>query len=835
MNQPEVFAEEVLARLRDSPYPLSLRELASRLELHGSQRKQLKKALQRLQQTKRVVEVGGNRYLLAERHRHRTSAPRATPREVGTGHGPRVTGQEVQGRLVCHRDGYGFVIPDKPIPEMEGDIFIPPPALGDAMHGDRVAVRLAPRRGARMEGRISRVLDRAHPTLVGQFHFAPTRADHNYVQPYDTRILQPVFIPAGEEIPGGYPRPRQALAGAMVNVELTRFPSATSPARGRVVEVLGHTGDLGLDVKVIIRKYHLPDEFPPEVLREAERTPQTVDPAAAARREDFRALPIVTIDGEDAKDFDDAVYVERLAGGHWLLHVHIADVSHYVRPASAFDREARLRGTSVYFPDRALPMLPLELSTGICSLNPKVDRLVLSVLMEIDGHGRILRYRFAEGLIRSAARMTYSAVNAILEGDADLRAQYGPLAAEFEKMRELALILNAARERRGSIDFDLPEPVLRFDPQGQIAAITRSERNIANRLIEEFMLAANETVACFLAARVAALYRVHERPEPRKVLEFEEIAASFGYSLGLPPGVMHRVRLGERPGRRRGHGRRERTVEIPERLDVTPRHYQRLTQQIAGKPEERILAYLMLRSLRQARYAEENLGHFALATDCYTHFTSPIRRYPDLIIHRLLRACLKTHDKFSPSPQAPAWGESAHGPSSTSSVSSVPLWFTPSTQPGKPASSPEAPASGKSATGPLKKEELRAIAIESSEAERRADDAERELINLKKLDFMEQHLGDHFDALIISITKYGFWVELFDLFVEGFVPGETLEATVHYSFHEAPPRLLPRRQSRGARAPSFHLGDRVRVRLDRIDRARNKLQFSALFAQGESA
>jgi ribonuclease R len=684
------------------------------------------------------------------------------------------------------------------------------------MHGDRVGVRVVGRRGGgRVEGRIARVLKRAHPTLVGQFHYGPVggrgEASH-YVQPYDTRLRQPVLVAPGDEVPAGYRGPRGSLEGALVNVELTRFPSAGRPARGRVVEVLGHTGDLGLDVKVIIRKYHLPDEFPEEVQREAEHAPQTVEAGEAARREDFRRLPIVTIDGEDARDFDDAVYVERLANGRWLLQVHIADVSHYVRPGTALDREARLRGTSVYFPDRALPMLPVELSNGICSLNPKVDRLVLSALMEIDGSGQVVRYRLAEGVIHSAARMTYTSVNRLLEGDRELRARYAALADEFEKMRELALILTAARERRGSIDFDLPEPVLRFDPEGQIAAITRSERNIAHRLIEEFMLAANETVARFLAERLPALYRVHELPDPRRVLEFEEIAASFGYSLGLAPARLHRVRLDERAGRRRGYaGRRPRTVEVPERLDVSPRHYPRLVEKIAGKAEERILAYLMLRSLKQARYAEQNLGHFALATDCYTHFTSPIRRYPDLIVHRLLRWCLRRQTEAGDREAREHTG--AH-PSSASSAFSASAWLTP---PGKLPTTPPA--------GPLKLAELRDIAAESSEAERRADDAERELIELKTLDFMEQHLGDEFEALVIGIAKGGFWVELFDLFVEGFVPLETLDPAARYAYHEAPPRLLPR----GARGlPAVHLGDRVRVRLDRIDRMLKKLQFSCL-------
>ena len=584
----------------------------------------------------------------------------------------------------------------------------------------------------------------------------------------------------------GGPATAQELDGAIVNIEITKFPAASGGlAQGKVVEVLGRPGDFGLDVEIIIRKYHLPDDFPEEVLAEARRVPPEVQPAEAARRRDFRQLPIVTIDGEDAKDFDDAVYVERHPNGRWLLHVHIADVSHYVRPGTELDREGRLRGTSVYFPDRAVPMLPVELSNGICSLKPEVDRLVLSCVMELDGEGQVLDYELAEGVIRSASRMTYTAVNACLEGDAETRARYPALVGEFEKMKELALILNARRERRGSIDFDLPEPVIRFDERGQMTGIARSERNVAHRLIEEFMLAANETVAGHLTALgLPSLYRTHEEPDPQKVLEFEEIAATFGYSLGLSEQLIRKVRVHERQRPGRGH-RPPRTVDVPERIAISPRHYQRLTDKIAGRPEERILSYLMLRSLKQARYAEQNVGHFALATPCYTHFTSPIRRYPDLIIHRLTRWALEQ-------------GQSR-------------------------------PARGHAKVKELLKEdELRAVGIESSEAERRADDAERELIDLKKLDFMEQHLGDEFDGLLISLNKWGFWVELMDLFVEGVVALETLDPAADYYFREPTRSIAPGRRSRVPDAPAFHLGDRLRVRVDRIDRQQKRLHFSVV-------
>ncbi|MFQ5777836.1 MAG: ribonuclease R family protein [Terriglobia bacterium] len=804
---------DVFAVLEEARYPLSLRELARKLNVRSQQRQVLKKTLKRLLQRGRVAEVHGGRFMPAQRKRaqaaRKTDATRHGPRQAP--HPFRTEGGKrnvVQGRLVAHRDGYGFVIPGKPIPGMEGDVFVPPNAMGEAMHGDRVRVQLVESRrrrgGGRVEGRIVGVEQRAHPTIVGQFHRG---TNYNYVDPYEARIRQDVLIPRGAERPPGAARGLSAreLDGAVVNVEITQFPGTRDILpRGRVVEVLGRPGEFGLDVEIIIRKYHLPVRFPEEVVARARQVPQEVDAGELVYRQDFRSLPIVTIDGEDAKDFDDAVYVERRPNGNYLLQVHIADVSHYVRPRSELDREARLRGTSVYFPDRALPMLPVELSNAICSLNPRVDRLVLSCLMEIDPQGEVLNYGFAEGVIRSTERMTYTVVNAALEGDAATGERYGPLLPEFHKMRELALILNAKRKRRGSIDFDLPEPVIRFDERGEMVGISRSVRNIAHRLIEEFMLAANETVAGFLTGQdVAALHRVHEQPDPQKVLEFEEIAATFGYSLGLDEQVVRTVRVRERPrGRRNRH--RPRVQEVPEHITISPRHYQRLTEKIAGKPEERIVSYLMLRSFKQARYSEQNLGHFALAAPFYTHFTSPIRRYPDLIVHRLLKWTLL---------ELRAREVAANGQGET------PFMHTHRVAHSKRSEKREL-------RGPLALEELEAIAKESSEAERRADEAERELIDLKKLDFMEQHLGDEFDGLVINLNKFGFWVELLELFVEGFVPLETLDPEADYYYREATRSIAPGRRSRAPTAPPIRLGDRLRVQVDRIDRVLKKVQFS---------
>jgi ribonuclease R len=547
---------------------------------------------------------------------------------------------------------------------------------------------------------------------------------------------------------------------------------------------LGDRDDFGVDVEIIIRKHRLPHEFPDNTLGEARAISATIAPEEIARRRDFRNLPIVTIDGETAKDFDDAVAVSPLPNGNFELQVHIADVSHYVLPGTPLDREARLRGTSVYFPDRAVPMLSHELSSGICSLKPQEDRLVLSVLMEINHQGEILHAQFAEGVIRSAERMTYTAVNAVLEQDAAARERYAPLVTHFERMRDLALILNRKRERAGAIDFDLPEPEIQFDENGVMTGITRSERNVAHRLIEEFMLAANEAVARRLeAAGVASLYRIHEKPDPAKVMEFEEIAATFGYSLGIGPLPVRRFSIGKRRERlRRGEqGRTSQTVELPAGgIAISSRNYQKLTDQIAGKPEERILTYLMLRSLKQACYRERNVGHFALALDCYTHFTSPIRRYPDLIVHRILRAVMTA--------------EAAQGPARTDS--------------GLP--------------DPINAGELADIAIESSLAERRADDAERELIEWKQARFMRDRLGDEFDALITSVGKFGFFVELIELFIEGIVPIETM-TDQRYLFREQDRQWVGERTRQ-----RFKIGDRLRVQLDRVGEMGGKMAFSVV-------
>ncbi len=824
--------QDVLKVFRSQPEKeFRLRELAGALGLRPNEIRKLRGILNALTQSRKITRSKDNVFQLAAATGHAAGDTHGRKSQHGRKQHPDGKAEQrpqanrspgtnrARGRLVGHRDGYGFVVPDRPLEGTDQDIFIPRNAMGPAMHGDTVEVqviRMRPdrrpgsraggkSRGMRVEGRILRVIEHAQKTVVGEFRAG---ARQNTVLPFDQRIPFEIIIPPGAERPpeeqesrdrqfGGESegRRRQShaahtsareLDGMIVDVEMTSFARAGVPPRGRVMEILGRREDFGVDVEIIIRKFHIPHRFPSEVLVEATNAPQYLSEHERRGRRDFRPQPIVTIDGETAKDFDDAVYVERRPGGNYLLQVHIADVSHYVRPGTALDREARLRGTSVYFPDRAVPMLPLDLSNGICSLNPHVERLVMSALMEIDSKGAIHRYELTRGVIRSAERMTYTSVRDILAGDPAACERYAKMIEQFKLMEELARILNRRRQHRGSIDFDLPEPEIEFDEMGRMVGVTRSERNIAHRIIEEFMLAANETVAEYLEREaIPALFRVHEKPDPKKVLEFEEIAATFGYSLGIKTPSARRQRVRGRDERDR-HARFHEEID-PSTLEITPRHYQRLTERLAGTPVERILSYLMLRSLKQARYAAENMGHFALAAETYTHFTSPIRRYPDLIVHRVLQAALE------------AKGGTARATASAGTREKT---------------------GRKLAKATVSPEELEALAVETSEAERRAQDAERELIDLKKVAFMAQHLGDEFEGLVTSLIRPGLFVELVDLFVEGFVTIETL-GDGNYVYRESQRAMLGRE---GGRA--YRLGDRVRARLDRIDRSGNKLQFA---------
>jgi ribonuclease R len=836
---------------RQSKHTAGFKQLVRELGVHGDARRELSNQLQELVRSGKLLRVGSDRF----------GIPQASAGK-----------NMLVGRLSMHRDGYGFVIPEaSSIPEqrkprLSGDVFIPPPAIGSAMHGDRVLVEIgAIRPDGRAEGRVIRIVGRAHSTVVGTFHYGNR---YNYVRPMDEKITQDIVIPTGLELPAHRTSHSQAperqsgkkhtvhrvlgeetahrtewqdLENVVVDVEITGWPSATQNPRGRLLEILGYEDDFGVDVEIVIRKFHLPHRFPPDVLEEAQSAEAVVPAHELRSRRDYRNLPIVTIDGETARDFDDAVIVRRLDTGNYELQVHIADVAHYVRLDSALDQEARLRGTSVYFPDRAIPMLPLELSTDICSLRPHVDRLVMSCIMEVDHQGEIVSYELGEGIIRSAERMTYTDVNLCLEGDPGARKRHASLVEQFEIMRELETVLNRKRRKRGSIDFDLPEPVIEFDEHGLMKSISRSERNIAHRIIEEFMLAANECVAHHLeSSRIASLYRIHEKPDAKRVYDFETIAAGFGYSLGVGALPIHRVQLKADRRAARGTGRNVRQIEVPKEVHITPRMYRKLTDKIAGKPEERILSFLMLRSLKQARYSEENVGHFALAAPTYTHFTSPIRRYPDLIVHRILKQVLHNSQKEK-EPNFPAKHSSfsseseghdfsrAEKPGSKMAITQV------NASEGRSQSQTKAPspwskrrdlaAHGEELEpigGPISLEELHDIAEESSQSERRADDAERELMEWKKVKFMQDRVGEDFDGLIVSVTKFGLFVELTDLFVEGLVPLSTLTDD-RYTYHENTKQIIGERSRR-----TYSLGNRIRVLVDRIDPVEKKIQFAIL-------
>jgi ribonuclease R len=660
------------------------------------------------------------------------------------------------GTLRGTRSGHAFVVPDDDRERAEGDVYIGEESLGQALHGDTVVVRIT-RSGARgRSGSVQSVLHRANPTIVGRFIKLKSEC---LVSPIEEKLLYEISISPADTL--------GAHDGEIVNVEITRSPIAGRLPRGRVIEVLGAEGTPGIDLEIIIRKHHLPFIFPDSVLAEADAIPETIPEDAAAGRLDLRDKLTLTIDGETARDFDDAVSLEILPSGRCLLGVHIADVSHYVREGTVLDQEAFRRGTSVYFPEKAIPMLPERLSNLICSLNPRVDRLTMSALMELDTRGKVTDYRLAPTIIKSAERMTYTAVNEILsEPEGQDARRYAHVREMLVRMHELTKVLIQRRSERGAIDFDLPEAELLFNDEGQVGGIVRSERNIAHRLIEEFMLLANETVATHLEKLdVPAVYRIHEEPDPSKIEEFQEVASSFGHKFSL-------------------HG------------PVPQRGFQHLLRQVEGKPEERMLSYLMLRSMERARYLPKNLGHFGLAMRTYTHFTSPIRRYPDLIVHRILRELLESDHQDLRGREIDL-GRRA-------SVKRVSFPILPEDR----------------------EQDLRRMlgrtAAQSSERERAADAAEQELMDWRKAEFMSQHVGEDFAGVITSVKEYGFYVELDEFFVEGLVHISTLIGET-YEYQPRKHRLVGTRTGR-----VFRLGDVIRVLVDRVDRARHLIDFSIL-------
>jgi ribonuclease R len=705
-------AEQILAAIKlKVNHPATVRELMQRLKLSREQRVTLRRRLATLVESGALIKVRGNRYGLPDRM------------------------QLVTGRVIVNPRGFGFVTPDQPVVGLDGDLYIAGANLNQAMHGDRVVARVEHQRSeGRAEGRIVRILERATDQLVGRLE--TDESGMAYVVPFDRRLVMDVHIPKEE---GG-----EAEAGQLVVVALTRFPTSTRGPVGRVTEVLGNLDTPGLDTELVIRKFGIPDDHPRAAVAEAEKLGSHVRPRDIKGRQDFRARQTVTIDGETARDFDDAITLEKLPNGHFWLGVHIADVSHYVPAGSALDVAAYERATSVYFPDRAVHMFPEELSTGLCSLNPDVDRLVQSCLMEIDARGTVCRYEIHDGVIHSDARMTYTDVNAILvDRDPETRVRYESLLPMFELMNELFVALNARRRGRGSIDFDLPAAEFLMDDEGRVEAIVAAERNQAHRIIEECMLIANETVAGHLEKQgIPSLFRVHESPDPLKIAEFEDFTASLGYSLGAPS------------------------------EGVAPRHFQRLLQRLRGEPEERPVAFLMLRTMQQARYDVQNRGHFGLAAPSYTHFTSPIRRYPDLVVHRALR------ETQAAARRAPS--RAAHS------------------------------------------EALPEVARHTSEMERRAEDAEREVVQWKKVRFMVDKVGDEFTGYVTGVTAFGLFIELVEHFVEGLVHISSM-ADDYYTFFERQHEL------RGEnRRKVYRLGDVVKVQLVRVDRDHRKLELALM-------
>jgi ribonuclease R len=705
-HPPSAFSpKEILSLIRARKgQPFTLTDIAQALDVDPARRRELRQALRALADERKIVKLDRRHYGLPPR------------------------GNVIIGRVQAHRDGYGFLIPeDSGLP----DIFLSRRELQDLMHRDKVALHLPRReRGRRKGPRVVEVLERANRRVVGRYEEG-TRWD--WVVPDEQRLVQPIRIP--KKASGG------ARESQMVLAEITHYPAGKEGPEGKVLKVLGDPGDPRLDAEIIIHKYDLPDAFPPPVLKEASLVSSAAPEAWAAKRRDLRAIPFVTVDGETARDFDDAVAISREPGGKLKLWVSIADVSHYVKEDSALDKEAFQRGTSVYFPERALPMLPSSLSTGICSLNPEEDRLCMTVTMVFDEQGRILRTDFFPSVIHSQARLTYTRVKEMLELDPHEPVSGHPtLSGDLRTMADLCLKLRARRMERGSIDFDLPEPEVILDVQGQIEEIVKRERHIGHQIIEEFMIAANEAVARFLDRQKApSLHRVHEAPDAKKVEEFKEFVEHLGYPFPLKP-------------------------------KIQPRIFQGFLERVRGKPEEKSINYLLLRCMQQARYSETKPGHFALAADHYLHFTSPIRRYPDLVVHRILKEILRNGGM--PEKRIQRW-----------------------------------------------QKKLPAIAEHSSQRERVAMEAEREIVDRKKVQFMRDKLGQEFNGYISGVVPFGIFVELEDFFIEGLAHLTRLPED-HYEFLEKKHTLIGRRQNR-----IFRLGDRVRVRVEAASLERRQVDF----------
>src|SRR5467141_2818904 len=699
--------EKVLALLREPDYrPRDRDEIAQALGAKGRDRVAVRKTLRELEHAGEIVRIRKNRYVL--------------PSEADL----------VTGKLSIHQAGYGFLVPEK---VGEPDIFIAEEKTGTAMNGDRVVARInrdVPGRRAkdrhRSEGRVIRILERARDTIVGTLQHS---RNFYYVVPDDPRLVHDVYV----QVPPRAKLPKTPAGGDKVVVRLEAWESRHVNPEGEIIEVLGAATAPGIDMLSIVRKYDLPTAFPKSVIDEANRIPQSVEQRMVDGRDDLRDKFIVTVDPDDARDFDDAIDVEKIDNEGWRLGVHIADVSAYVTPDSALDREARRRGNSVYLPDRVIPMLPERLSNGVCSLNPDVDRLTHSVFIEFDKNGRAKNAGFARSVIRSAKRLTYKEAYAILQARPN-----GELSRRLHTAWELASLLRRKRFEQGSLDLDFPEVKVHVDADGKPTRLERVENDQSHQLIEEFMLAANEAVARELRHRsIATIYRVHEDPDPEKLGEYREFILSFGYKVG----------------------------DLSHRKEV-----QRFLASIKGKPEEQALKIGLLKSLKRARYAAQPLGHYGLAKANYLHFTSPIRRFADLVVHRTL-------------------------------------------------AERNLPRRSKIDIG-----QIESLADHISDTERNAAEAEIESVRLKKLQFFEQQLKERnpqvFRAAVMDVRKYGLVVELPDALVTGVVHVSTLSDDF-YRFDAAQRRLLGRRTNR-----RFSVGDEIRVFVARVDTFKRQIDFA---------
>lgn len=699
--------EEILQYFEESgSRPLTVHELEDVFELEGAdQFKLLVKSLNQLENEGRLVRTRRNRYGLPEKM------------------------NLLRGKIEMNKKGFAFLIPEDP---RKADVYIHSNDLNSAMNGDTVIVRLE-RGGSvhqRAEGVVIRVIERANHQVVGTFEAI---SNFGVVVADEKRILNEIFIPEGLTL--------GAVTGHKVIVEITKYPEHGRSAQGAVVQILGHKNDPGVDILSIIYKHGFEIDFPDAVLEEVATIPETVQEEELQGRRDLRDKTIVTIDGEDAKDLDDAIRVEQLPNGNLLLGVYIADVSYYIKEGSALDEEAFSRATSVYLVDRVIPMIPHRLSNGICSLNKGEDRLVLGIEMEIDGRGQVVSHEIFEGVIRSTERMTYTDVNKILvDEDEATREKFKELVPQFELMETVATILHRKRRKRGAIDFDFKEPKIIVDDTGKPIDITVRDRSVAERIIEEFMLCANETVAeHFHWLDVPFLYRIHEDPDEAKLEHFFQFLAGLGYVV-------------------------KGTAQ-----DVHPLELQRLLEKIKGKQEELVISKLMLRSLKQAKYDPNSIGHFGLSTPFYTHFTAPIRRYPDLTVHRLIRKYLLEGDMSS---------------------ETINYW----------------------------KGKMSEIATHSSEQERAAVDTEREVDDLKKAEYMQDKIGEVYEGVVSSVTSFGLFVEL----------PNTVEGLVHVSFmtddyyhYSDQHQALIGEMSRKV----YRIGDAVTVKVTKVDVEERSIDF----------